>query len=143
MPDGPAVYVGQVYEDESPDMGARRVKVERLTEHPRDVFDAHLCRYVTETVQMAVCSVVRPNGYRKGAPRVVKVRADRLRPGSRGFRLVAYGCKPGDCVGGPFTGAAASDAVQCEHGRPHVWGEAGWEPVMTLEEAGERLEAGA
>ena len=83
-----SVRVGQVWEDQTPDMGARRIRVERLTEHKRDVFDGNLCRYVTETVQMAVCSVVRGNAARRGAPRVVKVRADRLRPGARGFRLV-------------------------------------------------------
>lgn len=141
MPDQPVVHVGELWADEYPGNEGRLLKVERIEQRKRVVWHLHVARYVDEVESVAVCTVVRPpDTYRMDTTgRTVRIAVRRMRPGQRGYRLVAYACKPLDCVGTlSVAGYKGCDPVHCEHGRPFCWGE-GWEPVYTSEELGERL----
>jgi hypothetical protein len=84
VPEQPTVRVGQVWEDTDKRHPGRRVQVVRLeTVHLR-VWSGTEMRYVTEDIPVAVCR-------RAGAPvlsRETRIRVDRFRPTSTGYRLV-------------------------------------------------------
>ncbi len=143
MSDQPDVRVGQVWQSTDKRDDDRRLKVLRLDEDRVRVWSVNRMAYEERTYFYAICRRVL-NGEEVG--RYLRIRLDRFRPTSTGYRLVAYACQPLDCRPAVQAPEETEGAVYgerwtwiCEHGRACGWGEEGWEPVMTVEEVGEYL----
>jgi len=83
--DLPVVRPGQVWADNDPRSEGRRIEVVRLGTHRHRYWSSGEMGYVEEVVPVALCRRV---GAKKGG-RLTRIRIDRFRPTTTGYRLVA------------------------------------------------------
>lgn len=62
-----------------------------------------LVRELKGAAPMVICEVIRRTDGKapKATPRMVAIRADRFRPGSTGYKLVAVSCQQWEALGSP------------------------------------------
>lgn len=85
MPEQPDVRVGQEWADADPRSAGRRIRVLELVEETYQAWRPSLMRYEAITTRYARVQVVAA-GVLVGRP--TRIRIDRFRPTSHGYRLV-------------------------------------------------------